>query len=76
MNINLNITTTPLALPTGVTAGQLKLWISTLDGQSVADTSGNGVLRWRVYRTRQICLSIPYVSSNLESRCKISDCAK
>ncbi|GAC1405508.1 MAG: hypothetical protein NVSMB6_00150 [Burkholderiaceae bacterium] len=43
MNVILNITTSPLALPTGITAGQLSLAITDVTGKPVNDASGNSI---------------------------------
>jgi hypothetical protein len=43
MNVILNITTSPLALPTGITAGQLSLSITDVAGKPVNDASGNPI---------------------------------
>jgi len=51
MNVILNITTTPIALPAGVTAGLLALSITDPSGQSVVDASGQPIVTQQVTGT-------------------------
>ena len=51
MNVILNITTTPTALPAGVIAGLLALSITDPSGQSVVDASGQPIATQQVSGT-------------------------
>lgn len=66
MNVILNVTTTPVALPIGVVAGLLALSIAGPQGNQVVDTTGQVIAAQQVSGTTATFANVPvgdYVAS-------------
>ena len=66
MNVTLNVSTTPVALPAGITAGQLSFSITAPTGKPVNDANGTPIAAQAVPGTQAIFANVApgdYVAS-------------